>query len=177
MDKNFWNWIKINRRWPFFSRKYKCYRNEYVRSDLITRRRAFIERRMQSLRYQTYNSKKKKRSFADLMSQRAVNREISCDAMMIIFSTRYWVLLMCATYKDVIVKIVIVTIRQNVRDKVHFIWKLTNDCNAQEKRKKRNIVKSIQHNQFAKSNVECVVFPFFWGDAKQKSILIQNRSP
>lgn len=49
------------------------------------------------------------------------------------FSVPYWVLLMCATYNDVIDKIVIVTIRQNVRDKVHFILKLTNDCSPEIK--------------------------------------------
>lgn len=50
---------------------------------------------------------------------------------------------MCATYKDVIVKIVIVAFRQNVRDKVHFIWKLTNDC-LKNVWHKKNRTKSMQ---------------------------------
>lgn len=76
-----------------------------------------------------------------------------------------------ATYKDVIVKIVIVAFRQNVPDKVHFIWKLTNDCLAT----KMVAAKSMQ-NVFAALygiyNVAIAgvcLFHWIWGDWKQRA--------
>lgn len=41
--------------------------------------------------------------------------------------------------KNVIIKIVTVAFRQNGRDKMHFIWKLTKNCTTKTKKERTNV--------------------------------------
>ena len=70
---------------------------------------------------------------------------------------------MCATYNDVIDKIVIVTIRQNVRDKVHFILKLTNDCSPEIKQNEVKNEKKHTHKTAAGKNASTTIFGVHFG--------------
>lgn len=55
--------------------------------------------------------------------------------------------------KNVIIKIVIVAIRQNGRDKMYFIWKLTNNCSTKKIRKTYKNIENV-----AKVECECLYF-------------------
>lgn len=63
--------------------------------------------------------------------------------------------------KNVIIKIVTVAFRQNGRDKMHFIWKLTNNCTTKTKKERTNVYRMHFENHYEGGFVFFFRFKFF----------------